>query len=82
LIRVQLLERDDRVVDIEISGDFTCNPASGIVRLADRLKGASLSAPHLEDAVADAMTSLHLDLPGAEARHIAAAIAASRRGDP
>jgi lipoate-protein ligase A len=81
LIRVQLLERDDRVVDIEISGDFTCNPASGIARLADRLKGASLSAPHLEDAVADAMTSLHLDLPGAEARHIAAAIAASRRGD-
>ncbi|MGE0119488.1 MAG: hypothetical protein AB7S71_08725 [Dongiaceae bacterium] len=81
LIRVRLLERDDHVVDIEISGDFTCNPSAGIARLADRLEGTSLSAPHLEDAIADAMTSVYLDLPGVDAGHIAAAIAASRRGD-
>lgn len=82
LIRVRLLERDDHVVDIEISGDFTCNPSVGIASLADCLKGASLSTPHLEDTVADAMTSLHLDLPGVDARHIAAAIETSRHGAP
>jgi lipoate-protein ligase A len=78
LIRVQLLERSGHVVDIEITGDFTCNPSSGVVGLAARLKGESLSRPHLDDTIADAIASLHLDLPGVDARHIAAAIEASR----
>jgi lipoate---protein ligase len=82
LVRVRLLERSGHVVDIEISGDFTCNPPSGVVSLVARLQGVSLSGPHLEGTIANAIASLHLDLPGVDARHIAAAIETSRHSDP
>jgi lipoate-protein ligase A len=78
LIRVRLLAHEDRIADIEISGDFTCNPAAGIAALAERLKGEPLAAAILIDRIAAAMTGLRLDLPGVGPQHFAAAIETSR----
>ncbi len=79
LIRIQLLAREDRIVDIEISGDFTCHPPSGIETLADRLRGASLAGSSLVDTVASIVDSLGLELPGVGPEHLAAAIEQSRQ---
>jgi lipoate---protein ligase len=81
LIRVQLLAREDRIVDIEISGDFTCHPPAGIERLADLLRGASLSEPSLVDTIGSIVQSLGLDLPGVGSEHLAAAIESSRHSE-
>src|SRR4030095_8853876 len=78
LIRVRLLAREDRIADIEISGDFTCNPAAGIAALAERLKGEPLSSPALGDRIAGAMSELRLDLPGVTPQDLAAAIEQSQ----
>jgi lipoate-protein ligase A len=77
LIRVRLLAREDRIVDIEISGDFTCDPPSGIESLAERLRGAPLSPSSLVDTIAGVVDSLHLELPGVGPEHLAAAIESS-----
>jgi lipoate---protein ligase len=79
LVRIRLLAREDRIVDIEISGDFTCHPPSGIEGLADRLRGASLSAASLVDTIAGIINTLSLELPGVGAEHLAAAIEQSRQ---
>jgi len=79
LIRIQLLAREDRIVDIEISGDFTCHPPSGIESLADRLRGAPLSPPRLADTIAGIVDALGLELPGVGPEHLAAAIEQCRQ---
>jgi len=78
LIRIQLLAREDRIVDIEISGDFTCHPPAGIESLADRLRGASLAASGLVETIAGIVDTLGLELPGVGPEHLAAAIESSR----
>ncbi len=40
LIRIVLLERAGIIADLDISGDFTCLPTSGVSDLATRLHGA------------------------------------------
>ncbi len=80
LIRVQLLACEGRIVDIEISGDFTCHPPSGIESLADRPRGASLSPSRLVDTIAGIVETLGLGLPGVDPKHLAAAIERSRQG--
>jgi lipoate-protein ligase A len=82
LVRVRLLAREARIVDIEISGDFTCNPAAGIAALAERLKGEPLAATALTDRIAAAMSGLGLDLPGVGPQDLAAAIEQSRHREP
>jgi lipoate---protein ligase len=82
LVRVQLLSQADRILDIEISGDFTCQPPEGLARLAERLQGASLSPTRLAATIADLLDGLRLELPGVEPEHLAAAIAQSREFDP
>lgn len=82
LVRVQLLAREDRIVDIEISGDFTCDPTSGIAGLADRLRGQPLSGAPLLNTIATAIANLCLELPGVGPKHLAAAIESSRHRDP
>jgi lipoate-protein ligase A len=82
LIRVRLLAQEDHIADIEISGDFTCNPAAGIAALAERLKGEPLSSPGLADRIAAAMGGLRLDLPGVGPEDLAAAIEQSRHREP
>lgn len=78
LIRVRLLAREDTIVDLEFSGDFSCEPSSGIVALADRLKGERLRGAALVEAIARAIAELDLELPGVSAPDVAAALDASR----
>jgi len=74
LVRARLLSREGRIVDIEISGDFTCHPPAGIQRLTERLRGASLSTEQLAALVAGIIDDLGLQLPGVAPEHFAAAI--------
>ncbi|HEV2301178.1 MAG TPA: biotin/lipoate A/B protein ligase family protein [Stellaceae bacterium] len=78
LVRARLLERDGRVADIELSGDFDCAPAEGLLALGARLVGASLDAASLPEAVSRAMAEIGIMAAGVAACDIAAAIAASR----
>jgi lipoate-protein ligase A len=78
LIRVLLLERRGAVADLDISGDFTCLPASGLVDLAARLHGAPAEEAPLSRIIARAIADLGLDLPGVSPLDLARAIAASR----
>ncbi|HTO85586.1 MAG TPA: biotin/lipoate A/B protein ligase family protein [Methylomirabilota bacterium] len=76
LIRVQLLEHDGHIADIDITGDFTCIPGTGLAGLMQYLRGAALSenalSANLRRAVED------LDLPGVGPEHLAAAIQSCR----
>jgi lipoate-protein ligase A len=82
LVRVQLLSQADRILDLEISGDFTCQPPAGIVDLAERLKGAPLSSARLAATIAELLEALQLELPGVGPDHLAAAIEQSRQIEP
>ena len=77
LICAQLLIRDGAVADLEITGDFTCLPAGGMVELASALKGEALEAEGLAAAADTAIEALALDLPGVTGEHIAAAVMAA-----
>jgi lipoate-protein ligase A len=82
LIRVLLLERRGAVADLDISGDFTCLPASGLVDLAARLRGAPVEVAPLSRIIARAIADLGLDLPGVAPTDLARAIIASRHVQP
>jgi lipoate-protein ligase A len=82
LIRVVLLERDGTIADLDISGDFTCLPASGLVGLATQLRGVPVEEYRLTDAVSAAVAELGLDLPGVGPSDLAQAIVASRYVPP
>lgn len=77
LIRVNLLEREGRVADLVISGDFTCLPPEGIDHVAVALKGVPLDLAALEAAADAAIRREALDLPGISAAEIAAAVLAA-----
>ena len=79
LMRIVLLERDGTIADLDISGDFTCLPASGLSDLAARLRGALVEEATLSRIIARAITDLGLDLPGVATADLARAIIASRR---
>lgn len=79
LIRARLLEHDGRIRDLDLTGDVTCLPADGLVRLARRLAGFALDpASALAAEVAIAIGALGLDLPGVSAEDLAEAIQAAR----
>ena len=82
LIRVLLLERHGAIADLDISGDFTCLPASGLAGLAARLRGAPVERAPLSPIIARAITDLGLDLPGVAPADLARAIIASRHVEP
>lgn len=77
LIRVHLLERDGRVEDLVLSGDFACIPADGIDLLSLRLKGCELEAGAIEGAAERAAEEIGADMPGVSPRDIAAAVMAA-----
>jgi lipoate-protein ligase A len=77
LVRVQLVARERHIVDIEISGDFTCHPPAGIASLAGALRGQSPYGPGLLQTIADSVATLGLEIPGVGPEHFAAAIAAA-----
>lgn len=64
MIRVHLLETDGRIVQLLISGDFTCLPATGVQDLAQALVGVALEVAALTEAVAYKLNELNLDIPG------------------
>jgi lipoate-protein ligase A len=80
LIRVQLLERDGRIADIDITGDFTCIPAAGLTSLMQRLRGAALSGSELGAQVRRAVENL--ELPGVAPEDLEAAIQSCRHRQP
>lgn len=77
LIRVNLLEREGRIADLVVSGDFTCLPPEGIDQLAAALVGTPLEEEPLTEAVAPDIVRLDLDIPGITAKDIATAILAA-----
>ena len=77
LVRVHLVAREHRIVDIEISGDFTCHPPAGIAGLTGALRSQSLSGPRLVQTITDTVAALGLEIPGVGPEHFAAAIAAA-----
>lgn len=81
LIRVVMLERDGMIADLDLGGDFTCLPASGLAALARRLTGTALDEASLIRAVASGLGDLGLDLPGVAPADFARAILASRHDD-
>ncbi|WP_019591283.1 MULTISPECIES: biotin/lipoate A/B protein ligase family protein [unclassified Thioalkalivibrio] len=82
LIRAQLMEKDDEIADLLLSGDFTVFPEDGMDRVAEALHGIPLEEPVLQDAVATAMSGVGLDAPGIEPADVAAAILAARHHEP
>lgn len=79
LVRARMLEQDGRIKDLDLTGDITCLPADGLVRLARRLTGFPLDpAPALATEIALAVRVLGLDLPGVTAEDVAETIGASR----
>jgi len=76
LLRARLLTRDDRIEDLEFSGDFTVFPADGMERLAQALHGLQLSAgtaagpDAVSTQIAAAMAAHQLDIPGVTSEDI------------
>ncbi|WP_197686774.1 lipoate--protein ligase family protein [Metallibacterium scheffleri] len=82
LVRVRLLSQNQRIADVDISGDFTCIPASGVEALAHALRDLDLASADMTPRIAQHMTTLGLDLPGVDAADIASAIrGACAQGD-
>lgn len=77
LIRVHLLEREGKVADLMLSGDFTCLPADGIDEIAIRLNGCELAVPALESVIGKAVAEIGVDMPGISPADLAAAIMAA-----
>jgi lipoate-protein ligase A len=82
LVRARLLEREGRIANLELSGDFDCRPAAALAALAARLQGAALDADTLAHRVAKAMAEFEIEAVGVAAEDIASAIASSRHRDP
>lgn len=78
LIRVNLLEREGRIADLVLSGDFTCLPPDGVDRLAVALRGTLLEPAVLEAAVAAALSGQVIEMPGIAPADLAGAILAAR----
>jgi len=74
LLRVQLLAKDGHIADLLVSGDFTCWPEDGVLRLDERLRGLPLERDPLLAAVARAYRELDLQIPGVEPEDVVTAI--------
>lgn len=82
LIRVHLLERDARILDLDITGDFTCIPDDGLAALIDLLRDCDLTQPNLEGIIGNAIKRLGLDLPGVSPADLAIAVQACWHREP
>lgn len=77
MVRVHLLEREGKIADLVLSGDFTCLPPAGIDALAADMAGTPLQEAALAQAAAAAIARHRLDLPGITPEDIAASILAA-----
>lgn len=75
LIRINLLEREGRIADLVISGDFTCLPPEGVDHIAGQLAGIALTEETLLPAIEAARAGY--DLPGIASADLAGAILAA-----
>jgi lipoate-protein ligase A len=78
LIRVNLLEREGRIADLVISGDFTCLPPDGADRLSAALRGTPLDHAALAAVAGDFLSAERIELPGISPEDLATAILAAR----
>lgn len=74
LVRVILRERDGRIDDLLIEGDFTALPDDGVAALAQRLRGVELTGAALLPAITGAVAEIGLDLPGVAPGDLVAAL--------
>lgn len=67
LLRARLLAHAGRIAELELSGDFTCLPESGVEQFADALIGTPLAPGCLRQRLIATLTDLRLDMPGVTA---------------
>lgn len=77
LLRVTLLEREGKVADLLLSGDFTCLPPDGVDLLAADLKGCAVDHQALASAAGASLATRGVEMPGVTADDIAKAIVAA-----
>jgi lipoate-protein ligase A len=64
LLRARLLVHAGRIAELELSGDFTCLPESGVELLAGALIGTPLAPGSLRQRLSSILAELQLDMPG------------------
>lgn len=77
LIRVNLLDREGKVADLVLSGDFTCLPPEGVDQIAADLRGVTLDREALATAADAAMAARGVEMPGITGADIATAVMAA-----
>ncbi len=77
LLRVRLLSRDGHIGEMELAGDFTCLPASGVDALGRALQGAALDDT-LGSRIATHIEAMGLDMPGVEPGDLATVLRAAQ----
>lgn len=78
LLRVRMLVRDGLIAELELSGDFTCLPESGVERLAAALVGAPLEERGLRSSLERVLAELRLDMPGVNTEDLLMVMQAAR----
>lgn len=77
LIRVNLLDREGKVADLVLSGDFTCLPPEGVDQIAADLRGVALDHQALAAAADAALAARGVEMPGVTGADIATAVMAA-----
>lgn len=77
LIRVTARLREDAIDDIELSGDFTILPATGLKEIQEALAGSPLEREALMTRVQAIYEAMGLQAPGVTAENLADAILAA-----
>lgn len=74
MIKVQLTEEEDKILEIKITGDFFLHPEELIEDLEDALKGKPLSERDLAEAIRDLVQARAATLLGASPEDFAKCI--------
>ena len=64
LVRISLVKEEDRIKEINISGDFFIHPENGISLLEDALIGKRIEKGYLQEVVDREVKDNHLELIG------------------
>lgn len=77
MIRTRLMTKGGQIVELMISGDFTCLPESGVDRLGKALQGEKLVQGALAERIDQIVKEFGIETPGVDATDIEAAILAA-----
>jgi lipoate-protein ligase A len=80
LVRVTARVHDHRIDDLELSGDFTLLPATGLAAIEEAVVGAAVDRDELGERVAAVYRRLDLRSPGLGPSDLAEAIAQAAEG--